>query len=111
MCCAVWALSRPKCSPAAEAEAAALAADAGRCLWLPGENGRLQGRSGPRRAILAGVGAGLYPNVQEACRGMIQTNPAQQPDAQASEQYERFYQVYQSLYPALRESFQRLSKL
>ncbi|WP_302779174.1 xylulokinase [Anaerotruncus colihominis] len=62
-------------------------------------------------AILAGVGAGLYPNVQEACRGMIQTNPAQQPDAQASEQYERFYQVYQSLYPALRESFQRLSKL
>ena len=42
---------------------------------------------------------------------MIQTNPAQQPDAQASEQYERFYQVYQSLYPALRESFQRLSKL
>lgn len=62
-------------------------------------------------AILAGVGAGLYPNVQEACREMIQTNPAQQPDAQASEQYERFYQVYQSLYPALRESFQRLSKL
>lgn len=62
-------------------------------------------------AILAGVGAGLYPNVQEACRGMIQTNPAQQPDAQASEQYERFYQVYQSLYPALRESFQTLSKL
>ena len=43
-------------------------------------------------AILAGVGA-------------------QQPDAQASEQYERFYQVYQSLYPALRESFQTLSKL
>ena len=62
-------------------------------------------------AILAGGGAGLYPNVQEACRGMIQTNPAQQPDAQASEQYERFYQVYQSLYPALRESFQRRSKL
>jgi xylulokinase len=62
-------------------------------------------------AILAGVGAGLYPNVQEACRRMIQTNPAQRPDAQAAERYERFYQVYQSLYPALRESFQALSKL
>jgi xylulokinase len=30
-------------------------------------------------AILAGVGAGLYSSVQEACRAMIHVNPAQDP--------------------------------
>lgn len=62
-------------------------------------------------AILAGVGAGLYPSVQDACRAMIRTNPAQQPDPEASAQYEPFYQLYRSLYPALRESFHTLSAL
>ncbi len=62
-------------------------------------------------AILAGVGAGLYPSVQDACHAMIRTNPAQQPDPEASAQYEPFYQLYRSLYPALRESFHTLSTL
>ena len=30
-------------------------------------------------AILAGVGAGVYPSVEEACRRVIRTNPPQQP--------------------------------
>ena len=62
-------------------------------------------------AILAGVGAGLYPSVQDACHAMIRTNPAQQPDPEASARYEPFYQLYRSLYPALRESFHTLATL
>ena len=62
-------------------------------------------------AILAGVGAGLYPSVQDACHAMIRTNPAQQPDPEASARYEPFYQLYRSLYPALRESFHTLAAL
>ena len=62
-------------------------------------------------AILAGVGAGLYPSVQEACDAMIQTNPPQQPIPENVPKYERFYQMYRSLYPVLKDSFKQLSKL
>ena len=61
-------------------------------------------------AILAGVGAGLYPSVQEACDVMIQTNQPQNPIAENVPQYESFYQVYKSLYPALKENFKLLTK-
>ena len=60
-------------------------------------------------AILAGVGAGLYPCVQAACQAMIQTNPAQEPIPENVPQYEAFYQVYKSLYPALRENYKLLA--
>ena len=61
-------------------------------------------------AILAGVGAGLYPSVQEACDAMIQTNPPQEPIPGNVPQYEKFYRVYASLYPAMREGFRALAK-
>lgn len=62
-------------------------------------------------AILAGVGAGLYPSVQAACEQMIETNPSQEPIPENVPRYEEFYQVYRSLYPALKENFKELSRL
>ena len=62
-------------------------------------------------AILAGVGAGLYPSVQQACDAMIQTNPPQDPIPGNVPQYEAYYQLYRTLYPAMKESFQNLAKL
>ncbi len=62
-------------------------------------------------AILAGVGTGLYPSVQDACDRMIQENPAQQPNPQASETYLRYYALYQDLYPALQAGFGTLAGL
>ena len=62
-------------------------------------------------AILAGVGAGLYPSVQAACDTMIRTNPAQPAIPENVPLYERYYQVYRSLYPALKESYQHLAKI
>lgn len=59
-------------------------------------------------AILAGVGAGLYPSVQDACDAMIRLNPPQEPIPENVPQYEAFYRVYTSLYPALKESYQLL---
>ena len=67
-------------------------------------------KQGGNMAILAGVGAGLYPSVQEACDVMIQTNQPQNPIAENVPQYESFYQVYKSLYPALKENFKLLVK-
>ena len=58
-------------------------------------------------AILAGVGAGLYASVPEACRAMIHVNPAQNPIAENVPQYEkgmrciRLYQANKGLYKEL----------
>ncbi len=62
-------------------------------------------------AILAGVGAGLYPSVPEACRAMIQVNPAQQPIEENLAPYARVYSVYRQLYTANREVFKALAQI
>ena len=40
---------------------------------------------------------------------MIQLNPAQEPILRMCPQYEAFYQVYKSLYPALKENYKLLA--
>ncbi len=62
-------------------------------------------------AILAGVGAGIYPSVEEGCRRVIRTNPSQSPIKENIPEYEKFYQMYRSLYPALKDSYQKLAAL
>lgn len=62
-------------------------------------------------ALLAGVGAGIYPTVQEACRRVVRVNPPQQPDAARQAQYEAVYRVYLQLYPALRGVYPSLAAL
>ena len=62
-------------------------------------------------AILAGVGAGLYASVPEACRAMIRVNPAQDPIAANIAPYAKVYGVYQRLYAANREVFKALAEL
>ena len=62
-------------------------------------------------AILAGVGAGLYATVQEACRAMIRVNPAQDPIAENVPKYAAVYKVYQKLYTSNRELFKELGAL
>ncbi|MFN8378196.1 MAG: xylulokinase [Anaerolineae bacterium] len=56
-------------------------------------------------AVLAAVGAGLYPDVQAACAAMITTSDVTEP--RHPEAYEHAYELYRGLYPALRETFQR----
>ena len=53
-------------------------------------------------AILAGVGAGLYPSVQEGCRRVIRLNDPQEPIEENVPKYEAFYRMYTKLYPALK---------
>jgi len=62
-------------------------------------------------AILAGVGAGLYASVPEACRAMIKRNPAQDPIAENVPQYAKVYEVYKKLYQANKELFKDLAAL
>lgn len=58
-------------------------------------------------ALLAAVGAGLYPDVVTACEATIQTSDAVTPGANQTA-YQQPYERYVELYPALKETFARI---
>ncbi|MGH2485869.1 MAG: xylulokinase, partial [Ktedonobacterales bacterium] len=62
-------------------------------------------------ALLAGVGAGVWRDVGEACAAAVQLGEPLQPDPDAAGAYARLYEVYRDLYPALRRSSHALSAL
>ena len=53
----------------------------------------------------------MYEDIPSACEKVIRLNEAQQPDPERSAQYERYYRLYEKLYPAMKESFAELSRL
>lgn len=53
-------------------------------------------------ALLAMVGGGAFRSVEEACSATIRETGAHGPVAHTAQTYERLYQVYRSLYPALK---------
>ncbi len=61
-------------------------------------------------AILAGVGAGLYPSVREACESMIHIGLTQNPIEENKPAYADCYEQYRALYPCMRDAFKRLAK-
>ncbi len=62
-------------------------------------------------ALLAGVGAGLWPNVDAACGATIRVTGQVQPQAEAVAAYAALYPHYRALYPALRPTFNELAAL
>jgi xylulokinase len=56
-------------------------------------------------ALLAGVGAGAWPNVDAACDATIAITGRSRPEADWSGEYERGYARYRALYPALKPTF------
>ncbi len=61
-------------------------------------------------AILAAVGAGTFVSVAAACDVVVELGEITEPGPDATT-YDEMYPVYRGLYPALRESFHRLSTL
>jgi xylulokinase len=62
-------------------------------------------------ALLAGVAAELYTDVEEASRLVKLREEVTEPDARRAKAYEDYYDVYSSLYPATREIMSRLAEL
>jgi xylulokinase len=52
-------------------------------------------------ALLAGVGAGTWTNVDQACQAAVKITGSTQPDPGHVPLYQDFYTLYGSLYPAL----------
>jgi xylulokinase len=59
-------------------------------------------------AIVAGAQAGVWSSVGAAA-GLIQTRTVDHPDAQNISIYRRSFEIYKSLYPALKPSFDRMA--
>ena len=62
-------------------------------------------------ALLAGVGAGAWQNVDSACASCIKITGSTKPDPAQKDVYRKAYAIYQSLYPRLKQSFAELSGL
>ncbi len=52
-------------------------------------------------AMLAGLGLGLYDDVDQACRRVYRQGAVFHPDAARSKDYQRWFRIYQDLYPAV----------
>jgi xylulokinase len=60
-------------------------------------------------ALLAGVGAGTYTDVQEAVDTTIRVVSRTEPREVAAEEYQRLYPLYRGLYGALKPTFDALA--
>jgi xylulokinase len=62
-------------------------------------------------ALLAGVGTGIWPDVDTACQATVKQTGCTTPISETVARYERGYQVYRQLYPALKSIAHELSSL
>ena len=62
-------------------------------------------------AIIAGVGAGIYPSVREACENILKEVTETEPDPGNVSRYSKYYDVYRSLYKDLKSDFAKLNTI
>jgi xylulokinase len=60
-------------------------------------------------AVLAGAGVGVYPSLKRACAELIKPESSTPPLRENIKRYAELYDVFRSLYPALKDSFHKLS--
>jgi xylulokinase len=61
-------------------------------------------------ALLAGVGAGVYHDVESACDAVIKTTSRDKP-SDARSVYAEYYPRYRALYPALKSEFDAMARV
>lgn len=61
-------------------------------------------------ALLAGVGAGAWPDVVSACAQTVKITGMTSPDPEQVEDYRQSYSIYRQLYPALKATFDRMAQ-
>ena len=62
-------------------------------------------------ALLSGVAAKVYRDVDEACSTVRLREEVTEPDPERNRAYEEYYEVYRSLYPATESAMHRLTDL
>lgn len=68
---------------------------------------RIESEEGPGygAAILAAVGCGVYPSVEEAAKKLVKVTDTEIPDRALTEKYEERYRKFVKLYPALKSFY------
>ena len=61
-------------------------------------------------ALIAGVGAGLYGDLAQACQEVVRYGPVTEPSSLRREGYDALFQRFTQLYPRLREDFHWLAR-
>jgi xylulokinase len=61
-------------------------------------------------ALLAGVSAGVWGGVPEACKAVVKITGETRPNPAWVEPYRRAYSIYSGLYPALKPSFAAMAQ-
>lgn len=61
-------------------------------------------------AILAAVGCGEFDNVEAACEKLVEVSDTVYPDEKLSALYEKKYENFKKIYPALRNVFSEIRK-
>ena len=59
-------------------------------------------------ALLAGVGAGVYSSVTAASEEFVELTAKYEPDSGRSKQYAEIFEIYQDLYPTVKDLLHRL---
>ncbi len=62
-------------------------------------------------ALLAGVGAGLYPDVEAAVKAAVATSDTIAPQPEAQRLYDDLYPLYRQLYGMLKPTFDALARV
>jgi len=62
-------------------------------------------------ALLAGVGAGIYKDIQEACNLCVKHKSKQEVNKELYDKYGKYYRLYGKLYTALKQSFRELDSI
>ena len=59
-------------------------------------------------AMLAAVACGEYPDVKSACEKIVEIIGCEEPDPELAAKYEKRYQQFRKIYPALKEVFPQI---
>ncbi|QHI72986.1 xylulokinase [Aminipila terrae] len=62
-------------------------------------------------AILAGIGAGVYKDLESTCKKLILKKSIQEPIKSNSMEYQKYYKLYKELYITLFDSYKKLAAL
>jgi len=73
----------------------------------------LKNEEGPSfgAALLAGIGCGIYKNVEEAVRKAVKETSEKMPNPENLKTYRKTYKIYKSLYASLKNDFKMLYDL
>ena len=127
----VWRLERRPATEAALADAAEAIRKAKRPMMICGGGGRspfwrqmladmygcsvstVQSDQGGAlgAAILAGVGAGIYSDLETACDALVRKKDSSEPNMAANGAYAKYFTLYKELYRTLFQSFKDLKNI